>query len=102
MEDTAFFACGGRGAINFAKSVFELMLHDSHGGDTVISLNFVGNRVVKVPGYSSAELDNKIHELFPGHGRQPQSEDAQQLVDDVIELLIYLLIKSYSRGGWVP
>ncbi|KAG8098537.1 hypothetical protein GUJ93_ZPchr0013g37214 [Zizania palustris] len=103
---TLLSACGGHGDVDMGKHVFEriLELDDSHGGDYVIFSNLCANTgrweemnmvrklmsekgVVKVPGCSSIEIDNMVHEFFSGDGRHPQSEEARRMVDEVIEQL---------------
>lgn len=103
---TLLSACGGRGDVDLGRRVFEriLELDDTHGGDYVIFSNLCANTgeweemnrvrklmnekgVVKVPGCSSIEIDNTVHEFFAGDGRHPQSQDARRMVDQVIEQL---------------
>jgi len=43
--------------------------------------------VVKVPGCSSIEIDNTVHEFFAGDGRHPKSQEARRMVDEVIDQL---------------
>ncbi|TVU44616.1 hypothetical protein EJB05_04061, partial [Eragrostis curvula] len=103
---TLLSACGGHGDVELGKRVFEriLELDDSHGGDYVIFSNLCANTgsweemnrvrkmmnekgVVKVPGCSSIEIDNTIHEFFAGDGRHPKSQEARRMVDEVIDQL---------------
>ncbi|KQK12722.1 pentatricopeptide repeat-containing protein At2g02980, chloroplastic [Brachypodium distachyon] len=110
---TLLSACGSRGDADLGKQVFEriLELDDSHGGDYVIFSNLCANTgrweemnrvrklmnekgVVKVPGCSSIEVDNRVHEFFAGDGRHPKSLDARRMVDGVIEQL--------KLAGYVP
>ncbi|XP_062214334.1 pentatricopeptide repeat-containing protein At2g02980, chloroplastic-like [Phragmites australis] len=103
---TLLSACGGRGNFELGKRVFEriLELDDSHGGDYVIFSNLCANTgsweemnrvrklmsekgVVKVPGCSSIEIDNMVHEFFSGDGRHPKSQEARRMVDEVIDQL---------------
>ncbi|VAI37970.1 unnamed protein product [Triticum turgidum subsp. durum] len=100
---TLLSACGSHGAVDLGKRVFEriLELDDTHGGDYVIYSNLCANTgeweemnrvrklmnekgVVKVPGCSSIEIDNRVHEFFAGDGRHPH---ARRMVDQVIEQL---------------
>ncbi|CAL4927801.1 unnamed protein product [Urochloa decumbens] len=103
---TLLSACGGHGDVDLGKHVFEriLELDDSHGGDYVIFSNLCANTgkweemnrvrklmnekgVVKVPGCSSIEIDNTVHEFFAGDGRHPKSQEARKMVDEVIDQL---------------
>ncbi|EER93301.1 pentatricopeptide repeat-containing protein At2g02980, chloroplastic [Sorghum bicolor] len=103
---TLLSACGGHGDFELGKRVFEriLKLDDSHGGDYVIFSNLCANTgyweemnmvrklmsekgVVKVPGCSSIEIDNTVHEFFAGDGRHPKSQEARKMVDEVIDQL---------------
>lgn len=103
---TLLSACGGHGDVELGKRVFEriLELDDSHGGDYVIFSNLCANTgyweemnrvrklmsdkgVVKVPGCSSIEIDNTVHEFFAGDGRHPKSQEARKMVDEVIDQL---------------
>ncbi|WVZ60838.1 hypothetical protein U9M48_010807 [Paspalum notatum var. saurae] len=103
---TLLSACGGHGDVELGKRVFEriLELDDSHGGDYVIFSNLCANTgnweemnsvrklmsekgVVKVPGCSSIEIDNTVHEFFAGDGRHPKSQEARKMVDEMIEQL---------------
>uniref|UniRef100_M8BJQ2 DYW domain-containing protein n=1 Tax=Aegilops tauschii TaxID=37682 RepID=M8BJQ2_AEGTA len=100
---TLLSACGSHGAVDLGKRVFEriLELDDTHGGDYVIYSNLCANTgeweemnrvrklmnekgVVKVPGCSSIEIDNRVHEFFAGDARHPH---ARRMVDQVIEQL---------------
>uniref|UniRef100_A0A0A9EYJ0 DYW domain-containing protein n=1 Tax=Arundo donax TaxID=35708 RepID=A0A0A9EYJ0_ARUDO len=103
---TLLSACGAHGDVELGKQVFEriLELDDSHGGDYVIFSNLCANSgsweemnrvrklmsekgVVKVPGCSSIEIDNTVHEFFAGDGRHPKSQEACRMVDEVIDQL---------------
>ncbi|EAZ28899.1 hypothetical protein OsJ_12939 [Oryza sativa Japonica Group] len=103
---TLLSACAGHGDVDMGKRVFEriLELDDSHGGDYVIFSNLCANTgrweemnmvrklmsekgVVKVPGCSSIEIDNMVHEFFAGDGSHPHSQEARRMVDEVIEQL---------------
>ncbi|XP_065861381.1 pentatricopeptide repeat-containing protein At2g02980, chloroplastic isoform X2 [Euphorbia lathyris] len=82
---TLLSACSSHGNIELAKQVMEriLELDDSHGGDYVILSNLcaragrwedvdsvrklmIDSRVVKIPGCSSIEVNNEVHEFFSG------------------------------------
>ncbi|XP_072978381.1 pentatricopeptide repeat-containing protein At2g02980, chloroplastic-like [Typha angustifolia] len=103
---TLLSACGGHGDVDLGKRVFEriLELDDSHGGDYVILSNMCANNgrwedmnqirklmgargVVKMPGCSSIEVNNMVHEFFSGDGKHPQSREAHKMVDEVVEQL---------------
>ncbi|KAJ6820369.1 pentatricopeptide repeat-containing protein-like, chloroplastic [Iris pallida] len=103
---TLLSACGGHGNADLGKVVFEriLELDDSHGGDYVMLSNMCASagrwddvnrarrlmherRAVKVPGVSSIELDDTVHEFFSGDGRHPRSREAHRMVDEVVEQL---------------
>ncbi|URD96387.1 Pentatricopeptide repeat-containing protein [Musa troglodytarum] len=103
---TLLSACGGHGDVDLGKRAFEriLELDDTHGGDYVIISNMCAsdgrwedvNRIrrlmsergaVKVPGCSSIEVDNTVHEFFSGDGKHPQSEAAHRMADEVVERL---------------
>ncbi|CAD5174922.1 unnamed protein product [Musa acuminata subsp. malaccensis] len=110
---TLLSACGGHGDVDLGKRAFEriLELDDTHGGDYVIISNMCAsdgrwedvNRIrqlmsergaVKVPGCSSIEVANTVHEFFSGDGKHPQSEAAHRMVDEVVERL--------KSVGYVP
>lgn len=40
-----------------------------------------------MPGCSSIEIDNTVHEFFAGDGRHPKSKEARRMVDEVIDQL---------------
>ncbi|WOL05855.1 pentatricopeptide repeat-containing protein [Canna indica] len=103
---TLLSACGGHGDVDLGKQVFDriLELDDTHGGDYVIISNMCASAgrwddvnqirklmsergVVKVPGCSSIEVDNMVHEFFSGDGKHPQSRAAHKMVDEVVEQL---------------
>ncbi|KAG0503161.1 hypothetical protein HPP92_003233 [Vanilla planifolia] len=44
-------------------------------------------RVVKVPGCSSIEVDGTVHEFFAGDGKHPDSMQVHRMVDMVVEQL---------------
>ncbi|XP_074586365.1 pentatricopeptide repeat-containing protein At2g02980, chloroplastic-like [Curcuma longa] len=99
-------ACGCHGDVELGQQVFEriLELDDTHGGDYVIISNMCSSHgrwedanrvrklmgekgVVKVPGCSSIEVKNTVHEFFSGDGKHPQSRMAHKMVDEVVEQL---------------
>ncbi|ONK75443.1 uncharacterized protein A4U43_C03F16890 [Asparagus officinalis] len=103
---TLLSACGARGNIDLGKLVFDRIteLDDSHGGDYVILSNMCASvgrlddvnkirklmserGVVKVPGVSSIELNNTVHEFFSGDGKHPRSREVHKMVDEVVEQL---------------
>lgn len=110
---TMLSACGGHGNVDLGKRVFEriLELDDSHGGDYVIISNMCAahgrwedvNHIrrlmnergaVKVPGCSSIQVDNMVHEFFSGDGKHPQSREVHRMVDEVVEKLKMVGYKS--------
>ncbi|XP_068643859.1 pentatricopeptide repeat-containing protein At2g02980, chloroplastic [Aristolochia californica] len=91
------------------KRIFEL--EDSHGGDYVILSNMCAvdgqwedvndirklmrdRGVTKVPGCSSIEVDNVVHEFFAGDGTHPQSVELHLMLDE--------LVKQLKLVGYVP
>nr|UPT48388.1 pentatricopeptide repeat protein AaPPR15 [Agave angustifolia] len=111
---TLLSACGGHGNVDLGQLVFEriLELDDSHGGDYVILSNMCASAgrwddvnqirkmmssrgIVKVPGVSSIELENAVHEFFSGDGKHPMSREAHWMVDEVVEQL-------KAVAGYVP
>ncbi|KAJ4970326.1 hypothetical protein NE237_003425 [Protea cynaroides] len=110
---TLLSACSSHGNVELAKHVIERIfeLDDSHGGDYVILSNMfarsgrwedVNNlrkmmkdrRVVKVPGCSSVEVDNVVHEFFSGDGTHSESRGLHRVLDD--------LVKELKLVGYVP
>lgn len=110
---TLLSACSSKGNVELAKQVilkiFEL--DDSHGGDYVILSNLCAragrwedvNRLrklmkdkgaVKVPGCSSVEVNNVVHEFFAGEGVQSVSTDVHQALDE--------LVKELKLVGYLP
>ncbi|MQL96559.1 hypothetical protein Taro_029239 [Colocasia esculenta] len=103
---TLLSACGGHGNVDLGRRVFEriIELDDSHGGDYVIISNMYASvgrweemnsirklmkekRAVKMPGCSSIEVDNTVHEFFSGDGKHPQSRDLHRMLDEVVQQL---------------
>ncbi|XP_022151061.1 pentatricopeptide repeat-containing protein At2g02980, chloroplastic isoform X2 [Momordica charantia] len=110
---TLLSACSNRGNVDLAKRVIERIfeLDDSHGGDYVILSNLcarVGRwedvnhirklmkdrGVVKVPGCSSVEVNNVVHEFFSGDGVHSISVELRRALDE--------LIKEIKLVGYVP
>ncbi|XP_039057855.1 pentatricopeptide repeat-containing protein At2g02980, chloroplastic-like [Hibiscus syriacus] len=86
-------------------------LDDSHGGDYVILSNLCARAgrwedvdflrklmkdkgVVKVPGCSSIEVDNVVHEFFSGDGVNTVSTSLHKALDE--------LMKELKMVGYVP
>ncbi|XP_043692483.1 pentatricopeptide repeat-containing protein At2g02980, chloroplastic [Telopea speciosissima] len=110
---TLLSACSSHGNVELAKHVFERIfeLDDSHGGDYVILSNMFARAgrwedvnnlrkmmkdrgVVKVPGCSSVEVDNVVHEFFSGDGTHSESKGLHRVLDD--------LVKELKLVGYVP
>ncbi|XP_023541252.1 pentatricopeptide repeat-containing protein At2g02980, chloroplastic [Cucurbita pepo subsp. pepo] len=110
---TLLSACSNHGNVDLAKRVIERIfeLDDSHGGDYVILSNLCArlgrwedvNRlrklmkdrgVVKVPGCSSVEVNNVVHEFFSGDGVHSISVELRRALDE--------LIKEIKLAGYVP
>ena len=110
---TLLSACGSHGNVELGKRVLEHIfeLDDSHGGDYVILSNLcaragrwedvntvrklMGERgVVKVPGCSSVEVNNVVHEFFSGDGVHSVSTKLHQALDE--------LVKELKMVGYVP
>ncbi|XP_039145081.1 pentatricopeptide repeat-containing protein At2g02980, chloroplastic [Dioscorea cayenensis subsp. rotundata] len=103
---TLLSACGAHGNVDLGKKVFYriLELDDTHGGDYVILSNMCATKghwedvnkirklmkdtgAVKVPGCSSIEIENTVHEFFSGDGKHRNSEEVHRMVDEVVEQL---------------
>ncbi|KAF5443334.1 hypothetical protein F2P56_035896 [Juglans regia] len=103
---TLLSSCSSHGNVELAKQVFGRIseLDDSHGGDYVILSNLCGRAgrwedvnnlrkmmkdkgVVKVPGCSSVEVNNVVHEFFSGEGVQPVSKDLHRALDELVKEL---------------
>ncbi|XP_059655844.1 pentatricopeptide repeat-containing protein At2g02980, chloroplastic [Cornus florida] len=110
---TLLSACSSHGNLELGNRVMERIfeLDDSHGGDYVIFSNMcarVGRwedvnyirklmktkGVTKVPGCSSVEVNNVVHEFFSGDGTHIEYRKLHQAVDDLFEKL--------KLGGYVP
>ncbi|KAF3964549.1 hypothetical protein CMV_011180 [Castanea mollissima] len=110
---TLLSACSSHGNVELAKRVIGRIfeLDDSHGGDYVILSNLCARAgrwedvnylrklmkdkgVVKVPGCSSVEVNNVVHEFFSGEGVQSVSADLHRALDK--------LVKELKLVGYVP
>ncbi|KAK0574009.1 hypothetical protein LWI29_016896 [Acer saccharum] len=110
---TLLSACGSHGNLELGKQVIERIfeLDDSHGGDYVILSNLCARTgrwedvdflrksmkdrgAVKVPGCSSIEVNNVVHEFFSGDGVHTVSTDLHRALDE--------LVKELKMVGYVP
>lgn len=110
---TLLSACSSHGNVELAKQVIERIfeLDDSHGGDYVILSNLCARAgrwedvnclrkwmkdkgVAKVPGCSSVEVNNVVHEFFAGEGVQFVSTDLLRALDE--------LVKELKLVGYIP
>ncbi|XP_042483390.1 pentatricopeptide repeat-containing protein At2g02980, chloroplastic isoform X2 [Macadamia integrifolia] len=110
---TLLSACSSHDDVELAKHVMERIfeLDDSHGGDYVILSNMFARAgrwedvnnlrkmmkdrgVVKIPGCSSIEVDNVVHEFFSADGTHSESRGLHRILDD--------LIKELKLVGYVP
>lgn len=110
---TLLSACASHGDVDIGLRVLEQIfeLDDSHGGDYVIISNLCARAgrwedvdylrklmkdrgVVKIPGCSSIEMKNVVHEFFSGDGERSVSKVLHQAVDELIEEL--------KLAGYVP
>lgn len=110
---TLLSACGVHGNVELGKRVMKQIfkLDDSHGGDYVILSNMCAGDgrwedvdyirklmkdrgVTKVPGCSSIEVDNVVHEFFSGDGTHPQSVELHRMLDE--------MVKQLKSVGYVP
>lgn len=110
---TLLSACGSHGDVDMGMRVLERIfeLDDSHGGDYVIMSNLCARAgkwvdvdnlrklmkdrgVVKIPGCSSIEMNNVVHEFFSGDGERSVSNVLHQAVDELVEELML--------AGYVP
>ncbi|XP_077213322.1 pentatricopeptide repeat (PPR) superfamily protein [Tasmannia lanceolata] len=110
---TLLSACGVHGNVELGKRVIKHIfeLEDSHGGDYVILSNMCAadgrwndvnsirklmkdRGVAKVPGCSSIEVDNVVHEFFSGDGTHIQSVELHRMLDE--------LVKQLKLVGYVP
>ncbi|OVA08997.1 Pentatricopeptide repeat [Macleaya cordata] len=110
---TLLSACSSHGNVEMGKQVMERIfeLDDSHGGDYVILSNMCARAgrwedvnyirklmkdkgVVKVPGCSSVEVNNVVHEFFSGDGTHSESRELHKVLDQ--------LVKELKLIGYVP
>ncbi|XP_031274403.1 pentatricopeptide repeat-containing protein At2g02980, chloroplastic [Pistacia vera] len=110
---TLLSACSSHGNLELAKQVIERIfeLDNSHGGDYVILSNLCARAgswedvdffrklmrdrgAVKVPGCSSIEINNVVHEFFSGDGVHSVSTDLHRALDE--------LVKELKMVGYVP
>lgn len=110
---TLLSSCSSHNNLKLAKQVIERIfeLDDSHGGDYVILSNLCARAgrweavdylrklmkdrgVLKVPGCSSIEVNNVVHEFFSGDGVHSYSTDLQKALDE--------LVKELKMVGYVP
>ncbi|KAI4314156.1 hypothetical protein L6164_027091 [Bauhinia variegata] len=110
---TLLSACSSHGNVEMGKPVIQRIfeLDDSHGGDYVIfsnlcarsgrweDVNFLRKMMkdrgaVKVPGCSSIEVNNVVHEFFSGDGVQFSSTALHHALDE--------LVKELKLVGYVP
>lgn len=110
---TLLSACSSHDNVEMGKRVIKQIfeLDSSHGGDYVIFSNMCARSgkwdevdqmrklmshqgAVKVPGCSSIELDNEVHEFFSGDGVRSVSTDLHHSTDE--------LFKELKLVGYVP
>ncbi|KDP41203.1 hypothetical protein JCGZ_15610 [Jatropha curcas] len=110
---TLLSACSSHGNVELGKQVIERIfeLDDSHGGDYVILSNLcakakkyedvdalrklmIDRGAVKIPGCSSIEVNNVVHEFFSGKGVHCVSTTLYQALDE--------LVKELKLVGYVP
>ncbi|KAI9073272.1 hypothetical protein K1719_044758 [Acacia pycnantha] len=110
---TLLSACGSHGDVELGKQVIQRIfeLDDTHGGDYVIlsnlcarsgkweDVNFLrkmmkDRRAVKVPGCSSIEVNNVVHEFFSGDEVHSTSTALHHALDE--------LVKELKLAGYVP
>lgn len=110
---TLLSACGSHGNVELGKQVIQRIfeLDDTHGGDYVIlsnlcarsgkweDVNFLRKMMkdrgaVKVPGCSSIEVNNVVHEFFSGDGVNSTSTALHHALDE--------LVKELKLAGYVP
>ncbi|KAL6186846.1 hypothetical protein ACLB2K_042965 [Fragaria x ananassa] len=99
---TLLSACGSHGDVDMGLRVLDQIfeLDDSHGEDYVIISNLCARAgrwedvdylrklmkdrgVVKIPGCSSIEMNNVVHEFFSGDGERSVSKVLHQAVDEL-------------------
>ncbi|KAI6676841.1 hypothetical protein NL676_037637 [Syzygium grande] len=110
---TLLSACSSHNNIDMAKRVIQRIfkLDDTHGGDYVVLSNMCARAgkwedvdllrkmmseqgAVKVPGCSSIEVDNVVHEFFSG--------DAVHSVSTLLHHALDQLIEELKLVGYVP
>ncbi|AES96745.1 pentatricopeptide (PPR) repeat protein [Medicago truncatula] len=110
---TLLSACSTHGNVEMGKRVIERIfeLDDSHGGDYVIFSNLcarygkwddvnhlrktmIDKGAVKIPGCSSIEVNNVVHEFFAGEGVHSTSTTLHRALDE--------LVKELKSAGYVP
>ncbi|KAG2376825.1 hypothetical protein LR48_Vigan06g106700 [Vigna angularis] len=110
---TLLSSCSSHGNVEMAKQVIERIfeLDDSHGGDYVILSNLCARNgrwddvnylrktmadkgAMKVPGCSSIEVNNVVHEFFAGDGVRSTSTVLHRALDE--------LVKELKLAGYVP
>ncbi|CAJ2647970.1 pentatricopeptide repeat-containing protein At2g02980, chloroplastic [Trifolium pratense] len=103
---TLLSACSSHGNVEMGKQVMERIseLDDSHGGDYVILSNLcarygkwddvnhlrkimIDKGAVKIPGCSSIEVNNVVHEFFAGDGIHSISTTLHRALDELIKEL---------------
>ncbi|CAM8883607.1 unnamed protein product [Rhodiola kirilowii] len=110
---TLLSACSSRDNVDLGKQVIEKIfeLDKNHGGDYVTFSNMCAragrwedvNHVrklmsdrgaAKIPGCSSVEVNNVVHEFFSGDGTCSESREAHKALDE--------LVKELKLVGYVP
>lgn len=110
---TLLSACGSHGNVELGKKVIRRIfeLDDTHGGDYVIlsnlcarsgrweDVNFLRKMMkdrgaVKIPGCSSIEVNNVVHEFFSGDGVHSTSTALHHALNE--------LVKELKLAGYVP
>ncbi|KAK9276760.1 hypothetical protein L1049_006296 [Liquidambar formosana] len=110
---TLLSACSSHGNVDMGMRVIERIfkLDDSHGGDYVIFSNMCARAgrwehvnyvrklmnergAAKVPGCSSVEVNNVVHEFFSGGGTHSESRELHRALDE--------LVKELKLVGYVP
>ncbi|RDX92836.1 Pentatricopeptide repeat-containing protein, chloroplastic, partial [Mucuna pruriens] len=110
---TLLSSCSSHGNVEMGKQVIQRIfeLDDSHGGDYVILSNLcarngrwddvnylrkmmIDKGAVKVPGCSSIEVNNVVHEFFSGDGVHYTSTVLHHALDE--------LVKELKLAGYVP
>jgi pentatricopeptide repeat protein len=103
---TLLSACSSHGNVEMGKQVMDRIseLDDSHGGDYVILSNLcarygkwddvnhlrkmmIDKKAVKIPGCSSIEVNNVVHEFFAGDGVHSISTTLHRALDELIKEL---------------